>query len=302
MPTLHVTRGLPGSGKTHWAKAWVAEDPAARARVNRDDLRGMIHDGRFVKGVTEPQIVAARDAVILGLLRRGADAVSDDTNLPQRTVRDLARLARQAGAGLEVHDFTDVPLDLCIERDAARDRTVGEQVIRDMHARFLRGLTLPLPLPEDAPDDTVGLQPYEAKPGTPKAVLVDIDGTTALLTGRSPYDETRVHEDLPNEPVIAVVRAMHQTGHRIVFMSGRSEACREATERWLQEHLRIPFEGPFMRQVGDKRKDAALKAELFDRHVRDIYDVACVLDDRASVVRAWRAMGLTVLQVAEGDF
>jgi hypothetical protein len=30
--------------------------------------------------------------------------------------------------------------------------------------------------------------------------------------------------------------------------------------------------------------------------------VTCVLDDRDQVVNAWRALGLTVLQVADGDF
>lgn len=39
MNTLTITRGLPGSGKSTWAKAWTAADPTCRARVNRDDLR-----------------------------------------------------------------------------------------------------------------------------------------------------------------------------------------------------------------------------------------------------------------------
>ena len=45
-----------------------------------------------------------------------------------------------------------------------------------------------------------------------------------------------------------------------------------------------------------------MKLELFDRHVRDSYDVRYVLDDRQQVVDAWRSIGLTVFQVAEGNF
>lgn len=302
MTTLYATRGLPGSGKTYFAAAWTAEDPVRRARVNRDDLRLMMDDGRFIEGVTERRIIAARDAAILALLRKGVDVISDDTNLKQRVLRDLANLARQGDADFEVVDFTDVPLEVCIERDSLRDRQVGEKVIRDMHTRFLKGRTLPLPLPEVPADETRDAGRYEPKPGTPKTVLVDIDGTTALMCARSPFDETRVHEDRPNQPVIDVVRAMATAGHRVVFLSGRTAACRDATDIWLRTHVLTDFDALHMRPVGDFRKDSVVKAELFDAHVRDSYDVTCVLDDRKQVVEMWRAMGITVLQVAEGDF
>lgn len=42
--------------------------------------------------------------------------------------------------------------------------------------------------------------------------------------------------------------------------------------------------------------------ELYERYVQPIGSVTAVLDDRARVVAMWRALGLTVLQVAEGNF
>lgn len=83
--------------------------------------------------------------------------------------------------------------------------------------------------------------------------------------------------------------------------SGRTDACRDATALWLAEHVGVPFE-LFMRKAGDVRKDSVVKLELFDRHIRHRYRVLYVLDDRAQVVQAWRSIGLTVFQVAEGDF
>ena len=59
MTNLIITRGLPGCGKTTYARAWVAEDREHRARVNRDDIRAMLEDGQFVKGVTAPRVLAA---------------------------------------------------------------------------------------------------------------------------------------------------------------------------------------------------------------------------------------------------
>lgn len=304
MTILIVTRGLPGCGKTTYARRWVAEDRGRRARVNRDDIRAMLDDGQFVKGVTEPRIIAARDAAISSLLRQGVDVISDDTNLPQRTARDLARLAAHARAGLAVVDLTNIPLETCLERNAGRNDKppVPEEAIRDMHARYLAGRGYPLPLPEEPATTGADGPPYTPKPGTPPAILVDIDGTVALKGARSAFDETRVREDRPNIPVVEAVRQEHGAGKRVIFMSGRTDTCRDATEEWLREHVGVPWEALHMRPAGDMRKDSTVKLELFDRHVREQYDVRRVYDDRSQVVAMWRSLGLPCLQVADGDF
>ena len=294
MATLTITRGLPASGKTTWAKA-----QPRLVRVNRDDLRRMMHGGPL-GGRAEVDVTLAQRAAVEALLRGGADVVCDDTNLRSRVVRELAEVAVRAGAAWQVRDFTDVPVDECVRRDALRegDAHVGEEVIRGMHLRYLAGHTLPLPVPVF---DPAGAR-YEPVLDAPPAVLVDIDGTVALINGRSPYDVTRVHEDLPNAPVIAAVQAMHAAGHRIVFCSGRTDDCRDATQEWLAAHVGVPYEGLFMRVTGDSRRDSVVKREIFDREIRTRYRIVGVFDDREQVVRMWRALGLTVFQVAEGNF
>lgn len=309
MPTLIATRGLPASGKTTLARAWVADDPVRRARVNRDDLRAMLHDSAFVQQTgatpgTERSIMAARDAAVTSLLRCGLDVIVDDTNLRVRTVRDLRRLAVLAGADFEVRDLTNVPLEECLRRNANRTgvRRVPDDRVRDLYQRFVRGKPYPLPLPDEAGDAMGVALPYVPVPGTPAAVVVDVDGTVALMRGRSPYEETRVHEDRPNPPVIAAVRAMYAAGYAVVFCSGRTEACRPATQTWLREHVAVPYAALHMRPVGDARKDTRVKAEIFDREIRHRWNVVGVFDDRASVVAMWRSLGLTVFAVADGNF
>ncbi len=135
-----------------------------------------------------------------------------------------------------------------------------------------------------------------------RAVLCDLDGTLALRTGdRSPYDWHRVGEDDPNPAVIEIVQVLWNAGYHIVLMSGRDESCRMQTEMWLDAQ-KVPFHELHMRAEKDNRKDSLVKIELYHRHVKDRFDVAFVLDDRRQVVEAWRAIGLTVFQVADGDF
>jgi predicted kinase len=295
---LLITRGLPASGKTTFARKL---QPYV-VRVNRDDLRYMLHGRRLFTQWAEGQVAAVQRATVEHLLRARADVVIDDTNLRPSTVREWAMLAARFHATFEVHDFTDVPLAECLRRDAERpDRErVGEQAIQRMHDRYLKDRNLPLPVPHVEPG-AAGVV-YAPDPELPPAVLVDIDGTVALLDGRSPYDMTRVGDDEPNHAVIAAVRAMHAAGHAVVFCTGRDESARADTETWLAVHVDVPYQALFMRALGDSRRDSVVKGEIFETEIRGRWRIVGVFDDRQQVVRMWRELGLTVFQVAEGDF
>lgn len=311
MPKLIITRGLPGSGKTTKAKAWVAEDPIHRVRVNRDLLRIMLHGGQYIEPSldtegTEKTVQRVRNAIIAHQLKWGSSVICDDTNLPQRVARDLRRLADSHSAEFEVWDLTDVPVEVCIERDAQRTGSahVGEGVIRRM-ALMIKGRPHPLPLPDESElHDKIDIVPYVPPIGNvPEVILVDIDGTVALMCNRSPYDETRVCDDRPNVSVIQMVHRLHSTGVGVIFCSGRTDACREATEKWLAEHVSIEYQALHMRKAGDMRKDSVVKMEIFDQHIRlQRVRVVGVFDDRNQVVEMWRTLGLTVYQVADGNF
>ncbi|RZU49952.1 putative kinase [Krasilnikovia cinnamomea] len=298
MTRLLITRGLPASGKTTFARKLQPQV----VRVNRDDLRRMLHGARLFTQTAEAQVTHAQRAAVEALLRARADVIVDDTNLRGKTVKEWAELAARFHASFEVHDFTDVPLDECIRRDAVRDEQdrVGEDAIRRMHKRYLAGRNLPLPVPfvERGGPGVV----YEPDGTLPPVVLVDIDGTVALMDGRGPFDWRRVGEDQPNQAVIEAVRAMHAAGNAIVFCSGRDAVCRAETEAWLALYVGVPYEALFMRPEGDNRKDSIVKREIFDTEIRDRWRVVGVFDDRQQVVRMWRELGLTVFQVAEGDF
>jgi hypothetical protein len=87
----------------------------------------------------------------------------------------------------------------------------------------------------------------------------------------------------------------------VFAVSGRDGSCRELTENWLAAN-NIPFDGLFMRPVGDMRKDSIVKMEIFENEFKGKYNIKFILDDRNQVVAMWRSLGLTCLQVADGDF
>lgn len=147
MSTLYLTVGLPGSGKSTYAKRWVALDPSTRFRLNRDCFRDMGRPGCYTPGA-EIAVTVAIHGAARDLLLTGYDVICDDTNLRPEVVDEWRSLAIDAGADMEVVDFTLVPVDVCIERDAGRpDRgypptrwdgaRVGAEVIRGMAGRYL---------------------------------------------------------------------------------------------------------------------------------------------------------------------
>lgn len=303
-PVVHIMTGLPASGKTTAARALQAEAAGRIRRVNLDDLRAMLdvpdpERGRSYKH--EQTVLAIQDAAVRAAVEDGFDVVVDNTHLTSHIPKRL-KAAVAGRATFVVHDFTDVPVEECLRRDAARERPVGEEIIRilsDKHQSVRKGGWR---LTAEWLNDQPAVEPYVADPALPSAVMCDIDGTLALTGDRNAYDFSRCEVDLLNEPVRSALDAFRRAdGDAIVLLSGRGEEHRPQTEAWLARH-EVPYDELWMRPAGDGRRDDVVKAELFDAHVRHRYAVKVSLDDRDRVVAIWRRMGLPTWQVNYGDF
>lgn len=309
MATLHITRGLPASGKSTWAKAWVAEDPDGRVRVNRDDIRMSLFGKPY--GVDEKLVTDVQQSAVRLALRFGKDVVVDDTNLVARFAKEWLKLAAQERAEVEWHDeFLDVDVQTCMDRDQARDASVTAGVIHRMYQRSFPGGKKPK-RPELAVDEVYVAEPYVADPALPKVFLVDLDGTIAHNDGhRGFFEWDKVGKDKPHQDIIDLGWVLETNDIKPIFVSGREDVCYDQTKAWIQKHwwLDIDTDGSdeeivlFMRKAGDGRKDSVVKLEIFDREIRNNYNVLFCLDDRNQVVEAYRSIGLRVLQVAPGDF
>ncbi len=276
---LIVTQGLPASGKTTWAKEYLQNHPQT-ANLCKDDLRLQMAASKK----REKHTLQVRDLLTEYYLAQGYSVIWSDTNLNPIHRQRATEFAAKYQAELVIQDFTHVPLSECIRRDLLRLNSVGQQVIQQMYYDYLY-----------QPAATPAINP-----ALPNCYLVDIDGTLAINTGRSPFAWERVGEDHLNPAVATLVQQLAQN-HAIVVLSGRSAVCRDLTLAWLDRHA-IPYTSLFMRPEADQVADDILKAELYAQHVRDLYNVLGVIDDRPKVCRMWRRLGLSVFQVGNPDY
>lgn len=281
---LIMTKGLPASGKTTWAKQQNA------FRINKDDLRSMMNNGIWSK-TNEKYVLRVRDSIIEMHLADKNDVIVDDTNLAPKHETRLRELAVKYGADFEIKDFTDVSLEECIKRDQKRVNYVGEKVIKDMYKKFV------------APRQARGtaLNPFIQKADLPYGVIFDLDGTLACIGDRSPYDGKACAVDKVNMSVKKLLDSCKASGYEIIIFSGRNGDSMKETEQWLKDND-IHYDLISMRAAGDFRKDDVVKHEMFNRYIKDQYNILFVIDDRDQVVNLWRSLGLTCLQVAPGDF
>lgn len=286
---VEILKGLPASGKSTYALDLVEKGNGAWKRVNKDDLRAMLDANKW-SGANENFVLRMRDTIILEALRTGKNVVVDDTNGDPkheariRTIVSAAQL--ESPVEVVVKEF-NTPVWECIKRDRMRAKSVGEKVIRGMYKMFFKNMYALIPI----------------DPALPHAILVDMDGTLSLHTDRGPYEEERCDTDSVNEPVANLVRlyGIAHTDSKIIIVSARHDTVREKTENWLRTN-RIPVDMVLMRKATDMREDSIIKKEIYNEHIKGQYNVDFVLDDRRRVVDMWRSLGLTVLQVAEGEF
>lgn len=278
--------GLPGSGKSTRAREMIKEY-GNTVRLNRDDLRGMLHDGRWT-GRNENITVDIEIMVAKRCLMKGTNVIIDDTNLNPKNKLMWAGVANEMKAGFE-HVHIDTSIEECVERDSERKYGcggyVGKSVIMKMAMQY--GLWMP---------------------GT-YIVVSDLDGTIANCEHRLKYAKgpeknwdkffQGIPQDTPRKEVVSQVLGRSQTVfHPLILVSARPEKYRYLTEEWLAKYD-IPFDCLIMRGDGDKRDDTIVKQEIYDKYLKR-YPIDVVFDDRPKVVRMWRANNVNVIDVGPG--
>ena len=124
-----LTIGLPGSGKTTWFKR------RGVTPLSSDMLRSILFDD-----ITEQRYQGLVFSTLRSLLRARLIAKMpwnyvDATNLSPHERRQWIKMAKSFGYDVQAV-FFDVPLEICLERNRRRERTVNDEVMHKMAERL----------------------------------------------------------------------------------------------------------------------------------------------------------------------
>lgn len=131
-PTLILLVGIPGSGKTTYAEKYIKEH-SHTIHISSDKIRAELWGDEATQG-DNGEVFSLMQQRAVEALNNGMNVIYDSTAV---TRKDRAGIiaACPKFAKIECH-VVWAPIETCIERDSARKRTVGQEVIDKMLKRF----------------------------------------------------------------------------------------------------------------------------------------------------------------------
>jgi tRNA uridine 5-carbamoylmethylation protein Kti12 len=149
MNKVIICRGIPGSGKSTWAKQWVQQSPKNRIRINYDDMRMMFGQYWVPQREKIPFLKDIKNSIIRNAIYNDFDIVIDNMNLNPKEINDIryevqeacyersCREGKNISYDFEFEDFK-TPLNECIERDSRRPNKIGAEKITEIYNKYIK--------------------------------------------------------------------------------------------------------------------------------------------------------------------
>lgn len=131
-PSLILLVGIPGSGKTTFAEKYIKENPNT-IHLSSDKIREELWGNEATQGDNN-EVFSLMQSRTIDALNNGQSVVYDATNITRKDRSYIISLCPKF-AKIECC-VVWAPIETCVERDAARKRTVGKEVIDRMLKRF----------------------------------------------------------------------------------------------------------------------------------------------------------------------
>ena len=94
-------KGLPASGKSSFAKELIDKNPEQYKRVNKDDLRNMIDNGKWTTK-NEKIILKIQEMMILEFMKEGYNIIVDNTNLANKHEKRMQEIIEEYNLNLKI--------------------------------------------------------------------------------------------------------------------------------------------------------------------------------------------------------
>ena len=131
-PVLILLCGIPGSGKTTWAKNYISKNPDF-VHLSSDAIRAELYGDENIQG-NPVEVFTLMQKKAVESLNAGHNVVYDATSM---TRKDRAGIISMCPKFTHIQcNIIWAPIETCIERDTTRERTVGKEVIDRMLKRF----------------------------------------------------------------------------------------------------------------------------------------------------------------------
>jgi predicted kinase len=131
-PSLILLVGIPGSCKTTYAEKYIEENHNT-VHISSDRIRAELWGNEATQGDSN-EVFSLMQSRAIDALNNGQSVVYDATNVTRKDRSYIIAICPKF-AKIECHIIW-APIETCIERDAARERTVGKEVIDRMLKRF----------------------------------------------------------------------------------------------------------------------------------------------------------------------
>lgn len=305
MSKLIIVRGIQGSGKSTWAKAWAKEEPTKRIRWNQDDLRNMFGEYWVPEREKTGMLKILKEAFVAKAMKSDLDIVMDDMNLNPSTLTEIKSLVDKYNLlysknyEIETKTFY-TPVDECIRRDAQRSNPIGASVIKATWKRY-RDMLL------KEQNEEFAKQFLEPNYSKSNIVIFDLDGTIAYnVKGRPFYGKgcaEGISKDVADPRMLELIHTIRAAGRKVGFLTGREDTpeIRKATEDWLKAHGIDAWEFLLMRPQKTFDAGDVCKENLYHEFIEPKYNVIAVYEDSQKVVNMWRKLGILCLQPNDGN-
>lgn len=326
---LIISHGLPGSGKTEWAKSLAGKNSNI-VIVDRDEIlmntaqrkrRRDQYSAREQKRALEIQ-----KNIILDAFSKGKTVITTEPNLDHRFLATVANFAREAGHSYSQKYF-DVPIEECKRRNRLRADELGEwttdEVVDSAAATgygvdgrikaFRIGSELTLAYDRVGTDGERFLEDFNKRmleKNPPQGRLLanfDADGTlvdTRSISDRYMSVKPRMFKEFqtssefapPNELVLEAALKAHSAGLTISVTTARTDEYAELTANWLEKNG-VPVTYLRMRKLLDPRPDYEVKVDMISEFEKEGLKIVHSWDDNPAAVRAFIEAGIPVTRV-----